>query len=159
MRPPSALHLGRLLHELKQISLTKPFVPSAPLLHPPNTHFHTGLSFGFVLPPLRTHSLHTSQVWLHSVRSAHRCWRAVWAGVAYATSQLQPKAPEDVFMSPLPLSSLRRSLSHTQPCVLPPSFSVWLFSLSSAGGVQKPAAGVLKYFFFVFPDWWFYMSL
>lgn len=39
MRPPSALHLGRLLHELKQISLTKPFVPSAPLPHPPTLTF------------------------------------------------------------------------------------------------------------------------
>lgn len=96
-----------------------PFSCSAPLQS--NSHFHTGLSFGFVLPPLRTHSLHTSQVWFHCVRSAHRCWRL--------PSELEsrvllccckPKAPGGFFLSArfhcifFPFSSLRLSFQPTQ---------------------------------------------
>lgn len=133
-----------------------PFSCSAPLQS--NSHFHTGLSFGFVLPPLRTHSLHTSQVWFHCVRSAHRCWRL--------PSELEsrvllccckPKAPGGFFLSArfhcifFPFSSLRLSFQPTQKfCRL--YFFLFYFSLSSAAGVYKPAAGMSKD---VCPHWWF----
>lgn len=122
----------------------------------PDTHFHTGLSFGFVLLLLRTHSLHTSQVWLDSVPSAQHCWRAVCTGIAYCyftaiTQRIAGVLYTRVFMSPLSsfFSSQSVFLFHTHKqkhtlCVFCPLNFLFIIILSSAGGMQRPAADTLK---------------